>query len=110
MSTRKNVSFFVLGLAVMVTSVARVWAEDNSADHQWQLQMLFHPSGEQLQMESRGRVFIYDGVTSADIDQAMDRNYERIENMMFVNTVWTNANGEPLRNSVTGEPMADDDC
>ena len=110
MLSKKNVSYFVFGLVIMFASIARVWADENTADHQWQLQMLFNPGIEQLQIESRGRVFIYNGETSADIDQAMDRQYGRIENMMFVNTVWTNAQGDTMVDPVTGEPVVDDDC
>jgi hypothetical protein len=40
----------------------------------------------------------------------MDRYFGRIENMMFVNTVQTDAEGEPIVDSSSGEPVIDDDC
>jgi hypothetical protein len=55
-------------------------------DEQYQLGLLFHPSDSQLRAESRGRVMIYDGLDSEDVDRALDRQFERIEHMMFTGT------------------------
>lgn len=79
-------------------------------DYYWQKQMLFEPSEQQIAQEQGGQVFVYNGITSADIDLAMDRYYDRIDNMMFVNTVWTNEEGEPIVDPYTGNPVVDDDC
>jgi hypothetical protein len=82
----------------------------SDTDYYWQKQMLFEPSDQQIALEERGQVFVYNGITSADIDIAMDKYYDRIENMMFVNTVWTNKEGEPIIDPYTGNPVVDDDC
>lgn len=60
----------------------------------WQLAMLHEPSPAQLNMEKRGRVFIYDRLHEADVEVAMNNQFERIERMMFVRTQRTTQNGE----------------
>ena len=105
----RNVLFAVLW-AVQCSAVICSAALAGEADDQWQKQMLFAPSDQQLQLEQQGRVLIYSGIKSADIVLAMDSYFERIDNMMFVNTVQTNEDGEPVIDSDTGEPVIDDDC
>jgi len=109
MNTRNVFGLVVMGVQLAVGFCTATWASED-ADYQWQKQMLFDPSSQQLQVEHRGQVFIYDGIKSVDIELAMDSSYDRIENMMFINTVWTNSEGEPLTDPVTGEPLVDDDC
>lgn len=75
----------------------------------WQEEMLYHPSADQLQMEQEGRVMIYDGLTSRQISQALDSQFERIGAMMFVRTIVTDERGEALRDSDNGEPLVEDD-
>ncbi|MCB1724982.1 MAG: hypothetical protein H6953_16300 [Chromatiaceae bacterium] len=75
----------------------------------WQKQMLYAPSQSQLKMEQRGRVMIYDGLKDTEVDNAMDKQFERIDSMMFVRTVVTDKQGEPLRNEATGEVVAEND-
>lgn len=110
METRNVLSVVVLAMEVIAGSVTGVWASDNDADSDWQQQMLFEPTNEQLQLEKLGQVMIYAGIKSADIDLAMDLFNDRIENMMFVQTVWTNDYGEPLIDPYTGETVFDGDC
>jgi hypothetical protein len=109
MDTRNVLRGTVLGVQMAAVFCTAALASDD-ADYQWQKHMLFSPSNQQLQLEALGRVFIYAGIKSADIDLAMDRYGDRIENMMFVNTVWTDADGELVIDSSTGEPVTDDDC
>lgn len=52
----------------------------------WQERRLFEPSESQREQERRGTVFIYDGLESARVAQAMDSHFDRIENMMFTRT------------------------
>lgn len=109
MITRIVFRITVIGVQLVVGFCPAAWASEG-ADYYWQKQMLLEPSGQQMQQENLGQVFIYDGIKSADIELAMDTNYDRIENMMFINTVWTNSEGEPLTDPYTGEPLVDDDC
>ena len=52
----------------------------------WQRNMLLNPSDQQIKMENRGRVLIYDGLTERDIAMAMDTQFDRVGSMMFVRT------------------------
>ena len=109
MATPGVIVTVVLGVQFLMVCATAAMANDD-ADYLWQKQMLFQPSDQQLQMEGRSQVFVYHGIKSTDIDLAMDTHYDRIENMMFVNTVWTNEKGEPLVDPYTGNPLVDNDC
>jgi hypothetical protein len=39
------------------------------------------------------------------VDQALDNNFDRIESMMFVGTVKTDKQGDPVIDSATGQLM-----
>jgi hypothetical protein len=75
----------------------------------WQLSLLFNPGEQQYKMENRGRVFIYDGLRDTEVERALDEQYDRVESMMFVNTVITDEDGEPLRDEDTGEMLVEND-
>jgi len=68
---------------------------------QWQLGLLLNPGVHQLDLERKGRVVIYDGLRSADIDRALEQQFDRIDSMMFIGTVVTDPE--------TGEVMVEDD-
>lgn len=55
---------------------------DLSAD--WQTDRLLQPTEAQRAAELHGRVMIYDGLEANLIARAMDRHFERIQNMMFI--------------------------
>lgn len=59
----------------------------------WELKQLHDPSPSLRKMESAGRITIYDGVAAADVDAAMDRQFDRIESMMFIRTKYPVADG-----------------
>ena len=59
-----------------------------------QHKMLFTPSDYLLKAEARGRVMIYDGLKSETIDKAMDDQFDRIDKMMFVRSLYPQENGE----------------
>ena len=68
----------LLGTAANQTLVA-----DDALDHFYR-NILFNP-GKAIQLaEARGRVTIYDGLDSEVVDRAMETQFDRIENMMFV--------------------------
>lgn len=61
---------------------------EQSAVTQWQKQRLFNPSEKTLQHEKdKQQVFIYEGLEYADVEKALDKNFDRVEHMMFVGTV-----------------------
>ena len=76
-------------------------AEEAAAAQDWQERRLLAPSERQLSSEQRGRVIIYDGLDERLVDSALDTQFGRVENMMFVGVRHT----EP-----DGEEWADDDC
>ena len=102
---------FLLGIFFsLANTVVCASDSDNDLLYEWQLERLFKPSEEDLVLEQEGRVFIYDGVKDSDINKALDLFHERIGAMMFINTVWTDADGKPLQDAKTGNILADDDC
>lgn len=76
---------WILGAIAATALVSSHTIAAGQADD-WQIAMLNNPSVAQLNMEARGRVFIYDGLHEADIDNAMDSQFNRVERMMFVRT------------------------
>ena len=66
----------------------------------YQYKVLFNPSEANLASEKRGRVMIYNGMKEEEVELAMENQFDRIENMMFINT---------QRRTETGEYVADDD-
>jgi hypothetical protein len=64
---------------------------------QWQLRRLNQPSERELAQEQEGKVYVYDGLTDRQVDRALDANFPRIEHMMFIGTVKTDAKGEALK-------------
>jgi len=76
-----------------------------------ELRRLFEPTKAELQEEAAGRIYIYDGLRDIDVERAMQEEYERIENMMFIREKNTDDKGEVLKDPATGEVvMQDDGC
>ncbi len=72
-----------------------------AADDLYQLDALLDPSPALLEAERRGRVTIFHGLDNNRVEQALDSQFHRIENLMFVNTRY------PLPDD---ETYAEDDC
>jgi hypothetical protein len=53
---------------------------------QWLLRRLNEPTERERAHEREGNVYIYEGLTDRDVDQALSKNFDRIEYMMFVGT------------------------
>lgn len=107
---KPKLTTLLCGFAVLMTSMGNASAGDNDeAYRQWQLKRIHQPSTKQLAAESRGKVFIYDGLTDRDIDQALIKQFNRVAAMMFTNTIVTNAQGTPMRDPETGEYLTEDD-
>ena len=70
---------------------------------------LFEPTEVELRKEAKGRIYIFDGVSDADIARAMDEEFARVQSMMFIRVKKTNENGEVLKNPDTGTVVVQDD-
>ena len=77
------------------------FAAQADASAQWQEDRLLHPSAAQRTAERSGSVVIYDHLGEALVDTAMDSQFERIENMMFIRVQHPQPDGEIIE---------DDDC
>jgi len=75
----------LLSSLVLALPLAPASAEDAPPDD-WQLRRLMYPTPSELANEQRGGIFIYDGLEQKDVNRAMDVNFGRIENMMFIRT------------------------
>jgi hypothetical protein len=74
-----------------------------------ELRRLLEPTEAELQQEAAGRIYIYDGLRDTDVERAMEEQYERIENMMFIRETKTDENGDVLKDPATGEDVVEDD-
>ena len=74
-----------------------------------ELRRLLAPTAAELRAEAVGRIYIYDGLRESDIAQAMDEEFERVENMMFIRTKKTTATGEVVKDQNTGQAIVEDD-
>lgn len=91
--------FFFLALPMAVVA-APVHAGNDEAQanlQQWQLRRLNQPTDRERAQESAGGIYIYDGLTDRQVDNALDRHFDRIENMMFMGTVKTSPSGDAQR-------------
>ncbi len=80
----------VLGIGTLLTLALPAQAEDMD----WQVRRLLQPTPEEQQRDASGRVFIYDGLHEEQVNKAMDKQFHRVDAMMFVRTRVTSANGE----------------
>lgn len=76
-----------------------------------ELRRLFEPTQAELAAEANNKIYIYDGLTEKDIDQAMADEFPRIEHMMFIRVKPANGNKEnPGNPDTTGVARYDDGC
>ena len=91
--TRKEIA----ALVVITTGIAlNLLFQDALATEigvDWELNQLHNPSPALLDIERSGRVTIYDGVEVAEVDKAMDDQFDRIDSMMFVRVKQPTADG-----------------
>ena len=96
-------------IILVMSSVFSYSALADDPQQDWQLSHLFNPGDHQYAMERRGRIFIYDGLRDTVVEQALDEQYDRIEGMMFVNTVVTDDDGVPMTDPETGQLLVEND-
>jgi hypothetical protein len=101
---------YVASIEVMAVSLLSCASPGNGmqldpdrALHDWQLQRLMQPSPRDLDKEHTGYVYVYDGLSEREVDTALKIHFPRIQNMMFVGTVKTDARGEPLQDAASGK-------
>jgi len=82
--------FFIINLPINIAF----------GDGSWQLNRLIQPQKEHLNQEAKGLVFIYDVLFERDVETALNTNFGRIDNMMFIRT----------KVIVEGEVEETDDC
>ena len=49
-----------------------------------ELRRLLEPTPAEVRQEHEGRIYIYDGLKEADIEQAMREQFPRVDSMMFI--------------------------
>ena len=84
---QRTVQILLACFAYILSSNVSAVAEDAAPDTEsldYQERMLLFPNDGQLSSERDGRVHIYDSLEIGMIDEAMDRHFNRIENMMFI--------------------------
>ena len=97
------------GLTLAMSSPQAAYSD--SVYHRWQMQHLLHPSPDQLRQEQQGKIFIYDGLKDKEVDQVMQKQFNRIQSMMFIRIISTDKKGKPRRDPVGGGlVLEDDDC
>lgn len=92
---------YLLFYAVMAANACTVGTVgDVSADTDYgecQLERLLQPTQQDLALEDAARVYIYDGLKDSGIEHAMEAQFDRVANMMFVRTIVTDDSGTSTR-------------
>lgn len=96
--TIKTVCLISMAALIFGIYPGQPWAASQAEYHE---DALFNPSTGILRAENRGRISIYDGLEHAVVDRAMDTQFDRIGNMMFIRTRQTLPDGSV---------ESDDDC
>ena len=98
---------FVVGAAAIsmfVVGPCPGLAQDpDQALHDWQLRRLMEPSPREVEKERSGSVYVYDGLTEQEVEDGLNKHFDRIQFMMFVGTVKTDTSGQPLTDAATGQ-------
>ena len=113
---RHNVSIesIILAVALLLGATTTPVSAD-LLDHldyadQWQANRLFQPTHNQRKQEGKGQIMIYDGLKDVTINMALDRHFDRIQNMMFTRIIKTDKSGQPLRGDDGEVEIEDDGC
>ncbi len=88
-AVRRRWIFGCMLAATALMSAVPVGAVEGSAQtslEQWLLRRLNQPTEHERAHERDGNVYIYDGLTDREVDQALNEHFDRIEYMMFLGT------------------------
>ncbi len=81
-------------IIAMIMSALLVAPALAAATDSYQQRILFSPDADILESEARGRIMIYDGLRNAIVETALNEQFERIENMMFIRTLYIQDDGD----------------
>jgi hypothetical protein len=85
----------VLCFAMLLVSGVNIAVADADRIYQIQKKRLDQPSSIVRKAEQlRQSIFIYEGMREQDVENAMEYQFDRIENMMFIKTRLLNEEGE----------------
>ncbi len=103
---RRLIIGFVLAASMLMCAVPAGAANDPAQTNleQWLLRRLNEPTERERAHEREGNVYIYDGLTDRQVDQALNLHFDRIEYMMFVGTRKTEPTTAALSNAETESP------
>lgn len=104
MQNRSFYFIFPFAIFLISTPVAALSEEssEESPVYLWQKNRLLNPTERVVSTETeKQQVYIYEGMKLSDIDVAMEKQFDRAEHMMFINT---------LPPPGAGEEMLDDGC
>jgi hypothetical protein len=114
---RLNNSITYIAALFIMTFSAVAQADESIGDlalfdttDKWQMNRLFEPSSKQREKETQGQIMIYDGLRDTTVKEALDENFDRIENMMFTRVVVTNLKGQPQLDKLGNQVIEDDGC
>ena len=114
---RTNNSFTIIATLALCAFTGSVHANDDIGElalldtaDKWQTNRLFEPTPYQLNRETQGQIMIYDGLRDSTIKDAIDKNFERIGNMMFTRVVVTDGHGQPKLDIAGNAIIEDDGC
>lgn len=94
-TARRVIGCLLVAMACLPAAPAcAVETSPDASLHQWQLRRLNDPTEQERAQERHGRVYIYDGLTDREVDEALDAHFDRIEHMMFMGTRRTAPNGQ----------------
>jgi hypothetical protein len=96
-----------IGLVTLMSSPQAAFSD--SLYSRWQMQRLLQPGQAQLQAEQKGKVFIYQGLRDKEVDRVVHKQFDRLQAMMFVDTIMTDEQGQPKRDPSSGDVMYEDD-
>ena len=112
-----NNSFTIIATLFLVAFTGSVQANDDVGElalldtaDKWQTNRLFEPTTYQRKKESQGQIMIYDGLRDTTVKDALDGNFDRIENMMFTRVIVTDFNGQPQVDELGNTLVEDDGC
>lgn len=92
---RKNRSSWCARLAkILFPGILLLTFSVSQAYDEYQYKVLLNPSQDILHAEENGRIMIYDGIENEIVETALNSQFDRIENMMFVRTRYIQPDGE----------------
>ena len=110
-----NNSISIITLLFLAALSGSIQAEESLGDlalldaaDKWQVNRLLEPTTYQRKKESQGQIMIYDNLRDTTVRNALNTNFDRIENMMFTRVIITDESGQ-LELDVAGNEITEDD-